>query len=828
MLGGMASRAATPFGELLKRKRLARGLSQEGLAERARMSASAIGALERGARRAPYRDTVALLATALELSDVERAELDAAADRGRGRQSRNDTTSTAPHNLPTRLSSFLGRDREIAEIEALLENHRLVTITGSGGIGKTRTAVEVAQRLLGARLHEAWFVDLSPIDDGALVAGTIASVLNLPLARATDSARALAAKLKARELLLILDNCEHVVEEAAIVAGLILSTCPGIRILGTSRERLAIEGERAYRLPSLVVPGKNPATVAEARSYASFRLFMERATAIEPNLAFDVAHLRACAEICRQLEGIPLALELAASRLSTLGMSGLIKGLKEHFVLTNVARNVPHRQRTMTATVAWSYDLLSERERVLFRRLAIFRGGATLEAAEAVCADARIPAAGIPDTMSLLVEKSLLSIRMSDGRGRYYALETVRAFALTKLHEADEVAPMSRALLHWLAAVADRGHESYLKVPAELWQREFGVEIDNIRSALDWAANSGANDDALLAARIVGGLRGLWTSTNRHAECRRWTSVLVDRVDDLTFPVIASRLLAAHIQVSHGAAVSDAAGRAIAVFERAGDRLFLISLHAHLAWVHGMQSNFAEAERAIDRAFALAETEGIQHSGRYVDLLEIRAAVRARAHRTDEARQDLAAAAKLRRVVGEQDVVNLNLIWSAYVEFLDGNLAASTELYEAAVDYHRKHAANPSETLNSLAGVRLALGDVDRAEVAVRDSLELAAFEPHMVWLAIWHLAPVAALRGHPRAAARLFGFAMAAGELDRAKPLDEPIQKKSYDILMASLHAQLPSQASDVLRTQGAELELERALEEAFELCSDLSASSV
>ena len=293
----MASRSATSFGELLKRMRLACGLSQETLAERARMSASAIGALERGARRAPYRDTVALLAAALELTDVERAELEAVADRARGRQSRTDAEPPEPPTLPTRLTSFLGRDREIAEIEALLEVRRLVTITGSGGIGKTRTAVEVAKRLLREQQSEIWFVDLSPLDDGALVAGTIAAALRIPLSQVADSARLLAAKLKARKLLLILDNCEHVIDEVARVAGPIVRGCPGVKILATSRERLAIEGERAYRLPSLPVPEKNPQSVAEACSYASFRLFMERATAIEPNLTFDATRLRASAEI---------------------------------------------------------------------------------------------------------------------------------------------------------------------------------------------------------------------------------------------------------------------------------------------------------------------------------------------------------------------------------------------------------------------------------------------------------------------------------------------------------------------------------------------------
>jgi tetratricopeptide (TPR) repeat protein len=482
----------------------------------------------------------------------------------------------------------------------------------------------------------------------------------------------------------------------------------------------------------------------------------------------------------------------------------------------------------MNATVAWSYDLLSERERLLLRRLAIFRGGMTLEAAQAVCADDRLAAVHIPDTMSLLVEKSLLSTRMSEQHDRYYMLETVRAFALAKLNEADEAAPMARALLDWLAVVAHRGHESYSRLSAHLWQAEFGAEIDNIRPAIDWAISSGSDDDALVGARIVGGLRGLWTSTNRHAECRRWTSVLVDRVDALRFPVVASRLLAAHVQVIHDAAVATTAERAIPVFERAGDRLSLISLHAHIAWIHGEQSDFAEAEGAIDRAFALAVAEGIQHSRRFIDLLEIRAAIRARARRTDDAREDLANAAQLRRVVGEQDVVNLNLIWSAYVEFLDGNLAQSAELHEAALDYHRKHFANPSEVLSALAGVRLALGDVSRAELAVRESLELAAFEPHIVWLAIWHLAPVAALRGHPRPAARLFGFAMAAGERERSKPLHDPIQKSSHDILMTSLREQLPSEAIAVLQTQGAELELERAVAEAFALCGYLSRPSV
>jgi predicted ATPase len=790
------------------------------------MSTSAIGALERGSRRAPYRDTVALLATALGLAAHEHAELEAVASQARGRQPRIDAEPQTRHNLPIRLTSFLGRDAEIAEIEALLRTCRLVTITGSGGVGKTRTATEVAKRLLGEQQEEAWFIDLSTIDDGALVAGTIAAVLDVALAPDADSSRSIAAKLKARKLLLILDNCEHVIDEAAVVVAAILRTCPGITILATSRERFAIEGERAYRLPSLLVPTRNPATTAEACSYASFQLFLERATAFEPTLTFDAERLRTSAEVCRRLEGIPLALELAASRLSTLGLAGLNKGLREHFVLTNIARDVPQRQRTMLATIAWSHDLLSERERVLLRRLSIFRGGITLEAAEAVCADAQLPARSIPDVMSLLVDKSLLSIRISEEHGRYYMLESVRAFALTKLSEASETEPIARANLCWLATIADRGHDLYSNMSSDRWHGEFGAELDNIRSALDWAVNHGTDDDALLGARIVGGLRGLWTATDRHGECHRWTAEFIDRVDESRYPVIASRLLTAHIQVSRGAAVFDAAERAVPVFEGVGDALSLISLHAHVAWFYSRASRFAEAEQSVERAFALADTEGIQRSRRYVDLLEIRAAVRARARRTDEARKDLSDAAQLRSVVGGGDARNLNLSWSAYIEFVDGNVERSAELYEACVNHYRMHSGNPAVILHQLAGVRLALGDLDRAESAVREALELAGFESHIVWAAIWHLAAVAALRGHPGPAGRLFGFALATSDL--SKPLEDPIERSSYDILMASLHEQLPAAAIAALQADGAQLDLDGALEEAFKLCANLCRPSV
>ena len=783
------------------------------------MSASAIGALERGARRAPYRETVALLADALSLSAGEKGELEAAAERARGRPGRVEAERTTTHNLPARLTSFVGRDEEIASITALLEAHRLVTVTGSGGVGKTRTALEVARRLLGEPHEEAWFVDLSPVSDGAFVIGAMASVLDVALTQAADPLPSLAAGLKARRFLLILDNCEHVVEDAAAAAATILRTCPGIVILATSRERLAIEGESVYRLPSLSVPAKAPATTEEAYAYPALRLFMERATAIESRLVLTKERLETVGEICRQLEGIPLAIELAATRLPMLGFNALNKRLSEHFVIAGGARDIPQRQRTMLATIEWSYNLLSELERTLLRRIAIFAGGLTLEAAEEVCADETLSTQSLPDLLSFLVDKSLLSITVNDDQNRYGMLESVRTFAAAKLLESGEFTPMARAHAAWLADVADRAETLYPEMPRERWISEFGTEIGNARTALEWALNAGNDEDALLAARIVGGLRGLWTSAERRVECRRWTGAALERIDAERAPLIVARLMRAHIQSNDGSTVIAAVTQAIPLFERLGDRRGLISLYAHIAWEHGLRGEFPEAEDAIARAFALAGEKGLHHSRQYAHLYQGRCLIRALQGRLDEARADFVDATKLRNAIDETDLY-LEFYWKAFFDFTDGNIARAAELLEACIDHAPEQFKSPAGPLSELACTRIVLGELDAAAAAARDALGLAHFEQlDSAWRPIQHLAAIAALRGHAASAARLIGFVDAwcaskggfRGYYERA----------SHDILMASLRAQLS--ADDIVRlaAEGAPLEFERAVDEALALAT-------
>jgi predicted ATPase/transcriptional regulator with XRE-family HTH domain len=806
----------TPFGELLRRHRLAAGISQESLAERARISASAVGALERGARRAPYRDTVSLLAAALALSHVDCAGLEAAAERARGRRSLPAAEPRATHNLPTRLSSFVGRDAEMHEIDALLTGHRLVTVTGSAGVGKTRTALEVAARRTD-RHREVWFVDLSSVADEAFVPSAIASVVAAEFSQEANSVTLLAARLRTRELLLVLDNCEHIVGAAATAAAVILRGCPGIAILATSRERLAIEGERVYRLPSLPVPAAAVSTEEEAFACPALRLFLERAMAIESRLALTPERLKTAGDICRRLEGIPLAIELAASRLPALGFDALNERLREHLDLAGGARDLPDRQRTMLATIAWSFDLLNEAERTLLRRLAIFRGEVGVEAAEEVCSNETLAAPAVSGLLASLVDKSLLTLTPGKERSRYAMLDSVRAFAATRLVAAGELAPMARAHASWLADVAERAAERYPNVSRNQWLLEFGPELDDARGALDWAANAASEADALLGARIVGGLRPLWIATNRRVECSRFAQAALERVDESRHPTIAASVMRAHIASLDGAAIFAAAERAIPMFERIGDSRALMSLHAYVAQEHCQRGAFAEAERWIERAFVLANEERIQHSRQYVHLLRNRSLIRALAGRRDDGLRDSAAAARLAETLGEEDWASQSYL-EAFFAFTNGDFRRCAHLLEASADHSVEQSQSPAAALSDLAATRIVLGEIDAAEAAAHESLERARFEQHDVaWRAIQHLAALAALHGNAAAAARLNGFVTSWCE--RQGRIREDYERASYDTLVRSLADQLPLNAIATFAGQGALLRLEPAAEEALGL---------
>jgi transcriptional regulator with XRE-family HTH domain len=392
-----AQPAQPSFGALLRQYRLTAGLSQEALAERAGLSVAGLSALENGRRKAPYRHTVLLLARGLGLSAAEIARLDAAIVRGRvpaptavparevpdrattpAGEAAGDTSprQSARTNLPVALTSFIGREHEQGEVQALLDVARLVTLTGAGGAGKTCLALAVAGELVGHYADGVWLVELAALADPALVPGAVAQVLGVHEDPRRDLQVVLADFLRERHLLLLLDNCEHLLAACALLASRLLRACPALHILATSREGLGLAGEQLYRVPSLSVPDPRHLPPPDlVGSYEAVRLFVARARDRRPDFTLSAQNARAVAQICARLDGLPLAIELAAARVGAMSVEAIAARLDDRFrLLTGGARDALPRQQTLRATLDWSYDLLGAGERLLLGRLAVFAG----------------------------------------------------------------------------------------------------------------------------------------------------------------------------------------------------------------------------------------------------------------------------------------------------------------------------------------------------------------------------------------------------------------------------------------------------------------------
>jgi predicted ATPase/transcriptional regulator with XRE-family HTH domain len=810
------SAATNAFGELLRRHRLSAGLSQEALAERARVSTSAVGALERGNRRAPYRDTVALLADALKLTPADRRVFEEVAESTRGRRSAE--ASTIPvNNLPVRLTSFVGRNDEVEAIKSLLGEHRLLTVTGSGGVGKTCTSLEAAKQLLHDWPHEARFVDLSALIDGKLVASEVMTALESPLSDSADPLMSLVMRLKSRSLLLILDNCEHVIADVGALAGAVLRGCPQVKILATSRERLAIEGEHVYRLPSLSIPPAESRSVDEALTYASFQLFMDRARAIDAHFELRRDDLRMTAEICRRLEGIPLALELAATRVPALGIGFLNQQLREQVTVGIGHRGMPQRQRTMLATIAWSYNLLSEPERRLLQRLAVFRGGIPFEAVEAIGGDS--------DVIASLVGKSLLTSTSRDDTVRISMLESVRAFAMQELTASGEFDAAARAQATWFAAFAERNRDRW-ETDHGQWMREVGAEIDNARTALDWILSSARPEDLKLAVQFLPDISHFFRRAIRVGELRRWVTAVLQRIDAARQPDLAMALVPLQIYILEGREKIALAEQSLPMLERFLERDKLIFTEMAIAYEYAKRLMEKEADQMIARAFALIDNASAADTQMLVNLLQVRCGIHVFAGRTAEARLDLAEAKRRAELsVAGSEGGSLRLHWEALIEFRDGNMERAAGLLRTVVEIQRAQFTTPLHALSALVCTYLALGNVDAAVTTVEELFEAVKFEPDDVCGAILLFAPIAAMRGAPEIAARLSGFAMA--DHARQGATLNFMGAPAHKLLTTSLSAQLPSDRIEMLEAGGALLSVDRALEEALEALASIAASN-
>jgi predicted ATPase len=566
------------------------------------------------------------------------------------------------HNLPVELTSFVPRDTEMAELTALIAEARLVTLTGSGGCGKTRLALHTAAGRAAAHADGVWLADLASRRDPGQVAASITDVLPLRR-RGPDSGPAeLAAAIGTRELLLVLDNCEHLIRPCAEVADELLRTCPQLRILATSREPLGVPGEVTWRVPSLPFPaGSVPP--GDLVQYEAVRLFAERARLGRPRFALNEENAAVVAEICTRLDGIPLAIELAAAQARVLSTGQIAAGLHDRFrLLTGGARTAVPRQQTLEASVAWSYDLLAEPERVVLRQLSVFSGGFTLDAAGAVTARAGRPEEVLP-LVSSLADKSLIvaAEEAADGRGdatndRFRMLETIRDYAAARLLDAGEAAGAQARHFRFFARAAGRrpneDEDSYCE--------RLRADYDNIRGALSWASSQ---DDPELLLGLVTRLVVFWSASTHLAEALHWLRTATERGRDAD-PGLRARALGALTQIASLALDLDlavAAGtEALAVLRQLGDTEGIVMTLTSLGSSATLIGEPGADRPFLQEAIALAEETGDQRALAYALAVRGRAATMSPADRP-AGREALHRSIELARQCGARHVEGIAL-----------------------------------------------------------------------------------------------------------------------------------------------------------------------
>ena len=684
------------------------------------------------------------------------------------------------YNLPAEFTRFIGRSREIAEVKQLLGISRLLTLTGTGGTGKTRLALRVAAEVAETFTGGVCFVDLAPLADHTLVAKAIARALGVFENPGESLLDTLKRVLAQRELLLLIDNFEHVIEAALLVSEL-LAASPQLRVLVTSRESLRLSGEQEYTVPPLSLPMSDAVSPQNLIDSEAGSLFVQRAQMALPRFKASDTNAPAIAQICTRLDGLPLAIELAAARCKLLTPQALLErlgGVTDASPLRALAggsRDAPVRHRTLRDTMAWSYNLLDKNDRTLFARLAVFRGGRSLEAIEAVCGEGL--SVDVFDGLASLVDKNLVQQKETpEGEPRFILLEMIHEYARERLEASAEAETMRRRHAEYFVALAERAEPELRRAGYGYWCQRFELELDNIRTVLEWALSGGG---VTLGVRLAGALGLFWYGQGYHVEGIRWTQRLLERLDETPaiyhppFLISAGRMAwMVDLDAATGLFV-----RALNVCRESGDQL-------QMAWALAFQGYSMQQEPEAAMTIAeesLALFRAMNHQPGIAQALNIIGEL-ARISGDDEgARRAYEECLAVCQQTGEALRIGYNYVNLAYVAQHEGDHERALDLVRQAIQL--SHDSNDTRDIASF--------------------LELFA-------------GSIAAL-GQTQRAARLLGAAEAVRE--RIGSFHQPSDQSEYDRIIAAVRAQLDDTAFAAAFASGRGMTLEQAVANALGL---------
>ena len=721
------------------------------------------------------------------------------------------------NNLPAQVSSFIGRDAELAEVRRLVGGSRLVTLTGTGGAGKTRLGLQVAAGLLDGAGDGVCFADLAPLQDPGLVAVTVADVLGVRQEPGRPVLDTLVEAVSGQSLLVLLDNCEHLIDACAKLADALLRGCPDLALLATSREPLGIDGEYVYRVPSLGAPADG-ADAGAIRVSEAVRLLEDRAAAQGTPLAWDQPAAEVAGRICRRLDGIPLAIELAAARLRVMPAAELEVRLDQRFsLLTGGSRAAPPRQQTLRAMVQWSWELLTGAERAVLARLSVFAGGFALAAAEAVAAGPDVPAAEVLEHLCALVDKSLVQFDdTGTGPGRYRLLETVRQYAASQLDAQGPAVAGAARIAHrdYYLALAEAAASQLEAASQAEWLDRLDAELGNLRAAIAFSLTQADPEPGL---RLAASLRVYWIAHGHAAEGADALQALLDApaAQGTTLPRARALASAAHLlERTDGYAIAeDYCEEALAIARAAGDDYLVADLLEIRAFVLLRQGQLGAALPLIEQGLGLARRLQEPHLTGF--LLTARSYATYAAGDCAGAARDAAESVRLFRQAGDQLAVGAILGNLGYLELSTGGLDAARRHLAESLDISRAFNARSDivcHTFN-LGLAEYLGGSPGAAEALFAESLDLARRMGMKAQTAYTLIG--LAMAGHggtdPGWSARLHGAAdQALADLGHTL---EPLEERLADLDRQRLRAAIGAEAFEAKYAEGRTLDLARVL---------------